>query len=319
MTARSDADHLNPVSDVDVLVVGDYFIDLILAGVPTWPTPGGEVFADTFATVPGGTYTQALALHRLGTTVQWVTEFGTDAHSAQVLAAALAEGLDTARFVHHPGPVRNLSVAVSHAGDRGFVSYREPRPPLPVAPVVSAVAPRVLLLAELLPADRAQPVLDAAAAVGAQVVMDCQHTDLTLDAPGIVDTLSRIDVFLPNAVEAQALTGLRDLDAAARRLAQYTPTVVVKDGPRGALAVTESTTTHVDAPQVAVVDTTGAGDCFDAGFVHARLRGLDLVSSVRVATACGALATTGYGGVAAPTLDQVTAVLPNLLTSAETT
>lgn len=301
---------------VDVLVVGDYYVDLVFAGAPAWPEPGAEIFADVLAAVPGGAYSHTLALHRLGVRVQWMTEFGSDPHSAQVLAAARAEGLDPARFVHHDGPVRNVSVAISREGDRGFLSYREPRPPLAMAPVIEAVRPRMVLLPQLVGGESAAGALDAAGRVGAEVFMDCQHTHLTLATPGVADTLARVHVFAPNADEARRLTGMQDVEDAARELGRITPTVVVKDGARGALAVAEPSVVRSPAPPVTVVDTTGAGDCFDAGFIFARLRGHDLQTCLHVATACGALSTTGYGSAAAPAPEQLTAAAPGLPTGA---
>jgi len=306
-------------SRVDVLVVGDYYVDVVFAGAPSWPRPDAEVFADVLATVPGGAYTHALALHRLGVRTRWVTDFGTDGYSAEVLAAARAEGLDSTCFVHHDKPVRNISIAISRDGDRGFLSYRQPRPPLDVAPAVQAVRPRLVLLPHLLRGDEATAALAAAAAVGAEVFMECQHTDATLDTPGVTDTLARLHVFAPNAAEARQLTGIDDVTAATRRLAQLTPTVVVKNGAHGALAATGATLVHAAARPVAALDTTGAGDCFDAGFIYARLRGHDLATCLQLATACGALSTTDYGSAAAPTLAELAAADPATAASSAST
>jgi len=297
----------------EVLVIGDYFLDVVIAGLPGWPEPDSEVFGDLLTTVPGGAYTHTLALHRLGVKVHWLAEFGNDLQSTQVRAAARAEGLDPAQWVYHDGPVRNLTLAISHGGNRGFVSYREPRPLLPAAAAIQASRPRVVLLPQLVWGEPAADVLDAADQVGAEVLMDCQHTTATLATPGVVATLRRVHVFAPNAAEARRLTGMRELAKATRALGQIVPTVVIKDGPRGARAIHKGTVVQAPTLPVATVDTTGAGDCFVAGLLFGRLNGYPLTDCLRLANACGALSTTGYGSTATPTLAQLAAATSTLL------
>ena len=87
------------------------------------------------------------------------------------------------------------------------------------------------------------------------------------------------------------------------------PLVVVKRGPRGALARTPEGEVDHPAVAVAMVDATGAGDSFDAGFLAGRLTGLDLEASLRLGCACGALSTRRLGGTTAqPTLDEARAL-----------
>ena len=121
---------------------------------------------------------------------------------------------------------------------------------------------------------------------------------------------------LPNAEEALRLAGREDgdVEAAARTLAARGPLVVVKLGADGALAVRGGETTRVPAPRIDVVDSTGAGDSFDAGFLAAWLGGEvaggdRLEAALTLACACGALSTRGAGGTAAqPTLAEARAL-----------
>ncbi|MER7850425.1 hypothetical protein ABTZ03_41585 [Kitasatospora sp. NPDC096077] len=98
-------------------MAGPYFTDLVFHGLPRPVRPGTEVFAEGFGLVPGGAYTLAMAVHRLGRRVVWSADFGTDPFSTQVLASARQEGLDEAAFRHHPFPVRSLTVALSFGDD----------------------------------------------------------------------------------------------------------------------------------------------------------------------------------------------------------
>ncbi|MER5423499.1 carbohydrate kinase family protein [Streptosporangium roseum] len=300
-------------ADRSVLVVGDYFVDLVFAGLPRWPQPGEEVFGSQTSSLAGGAFTHQRALHRLGVPTQWAAQLGSDPYSRLVLDTAQTEELDTASYLVHARAVRNVSVAISHAGERGFVSFKEPLAPREVADIIVAQRPAYVLIAELLSGRRLDALVSAARQVGATVFMDCQHTEATLDDPAITNALQAVDVFAPNAAEARRLTRCDDLDDALSRLAGLTPTVVIKNGSRGALAAASARREATTAPPVDVADTIGAGDCFDAGFVAGHLFGLDLANSLALATLCGALSVTGHGGAAAPTLAQVAEHAPGLV------
>jgi len=282
----------------DVLVAGDYSIDLVFAGLPGLPEPGREVLARQFAQLPGETYTSAVAMHRLGLRVGWAADFGDDDLSALTLRFVRAEGLDEALFVHHARPYRRVSVAASLPDDRAFLTYYDPAPARPAAlrALVTATA-RVLYL----PGLYSGPLFDAGRwlvrAKRMQLIMDGNMTaDLTLESPGVRKALAQVDVFLPNAREARQLTGQTDLEQAARQLAALGPLVVVKNGAAGAVACQGDRLWRARALPVTPVDTTGAGDCFSAGFVRAWLMGQPVGECLRWANIVGGLSTLGLGG-----------------------
>ena len=122
--------------------------------------------------------------------------------------------------------------------------------------------------------------------------------------PDLVALLPLVDVLLPNEVELQALTGHADPVEAVRHLANGHTLTIAKLGARGAMALVDDHAVLVAPPPVTPVDTTGAGDSFNAGFLHAWLDGQSVRASLRSGVACGALSTQGLGGVAAqPTSD----------------
>ncbi|MFC7587991.1 carbohydrate kinase family protein [Nonomuraea antimicrobica] len=296
-----------------VLIVGDYYLDLVFAGLPRWPQPGTEVFGTGTASLPGGAFTPQRALHRLGVPAVWAARLGDDPHSRLVLDEAHAEGIDTSAYLLHPGPVRNISVAMSYGGERGFVSFKEPLPPLDVIGVILDRRPACVLLTELTVGPRLVALVEAAHRVGAVVFMDCQHTDATLDDPAITAALKAVDIFAPNAGEARVLTGHGELNDALDRLRELTPTVVIKNGAHGALAATSTERVSTAAEAVTVIDTIGAGDCFDAGFVAGHVFGLGLAGSTALGTLCGTFSVTGHGGAAAPSLAQIAERAPELV------
>jgi sugar/nucleoside kinase (ribokinase family) len=129
----------------------------------------------------------------------------------------------------------------------------------------------------------------------------------------VLDPVLRVtDYFLPNAAEALALTGHHSVEDAAgilaRRMARRGTFVVVKNGPDGGLAHNGSKVITAPAVKVDTVDTVGAGDSFDAGWVAAVLNGFKPDRALAIAATCGSLSTRAAGGTAAqPTWEEATA------------
>jgi sugar/nucleoside kinase (ribokinase family) len=107
------------------------------------------------------------------------------------------------------------------------------------------------------------------------------------------------DIVFVNESEAQALTGMTNTAEALSMLAERTACSVVKQGSAGATAVRGTERVHAGTFRVDVVDTTGAGDSFAAGFVHGLLTKQSLGECLLLANATGALSATGVGGTAA--------------------
>lgn len=127
---------------------------------------------------------------------------------------------------------------------------------------------------------------------------------------GLLGLLDRTDLFLPNSSEARAITCVDDIDVAAEILREHGGTVGVKFGQGGGLAMQGGEVVRSEAIPASVVDTAGAGDSFDAGFVGGRLAGWPLARCLSLAVACGSLSTQGVGGTAAqPTMEEALAAL----------
>jgi sugar/nucleoside kinase (ribokinase family) len=284
--------------DYDVLVVGDYCLDVILTGLPSMPELGKEVVATGCEQIPGGAYNAAIAMHRLGLRVAWAADFGSDAYSRFVLEHVRAEGLDESHFVHHPRSLRNLTVAASFPADRAFLAFYDPPPTIPAAVrALATVRARVLYV----PGLYSGPLLDAALlmvrARRMRIVMDGNsYESARMSSPRVRRALRAVDVLMPNASEAHRLTGEADILRALHVLASLTPCVVVKDGAGGAYACEAGEIAYVPALPVLPLDTTGAGDTFDAGFVAARLDGRPLAECLRWGNIVGGLSTLGPGG-----------------------
>ncbi|HEX9371355.1 MAG TPA: PfkB family carbohydrate kinase [Roseiflexaceae bacterium] len=291
--------------DYDILLLGSYFCDLIFTGLPEVPRLSLDLFGSDFDMVPGASYRTSVALKRLGLRAGWLCDFGDDFFSRFVLDMAERDGIDTSLFRLHPFPLRRVSVSFSFTHDRGFISYMDRIPPPSPIEAVEQIRPRAVLISHLAYGDEQAALVAAAHAAGAIVYMDCQSDQATLATPGVCEALRRVDVFAPNAAEALHLTGAATVEQALARLAELAPLAVVKCGGAGAIARSGEQVARAPALPVEVFDTTGAGDCFNAGFLYGYLHGHSLDTCLRSGNISGGLATTSRSAEALPTAEQL--------------
>jgi sugar/nucleoside kinase (ribokinase family) len=284
--------------EFDVLIVGDYCLDLVFTGLPSLPALGKEVVASGFNQTPGGAFNTAVALQRLGVRVVWAADFGTDDYSRFVLKHARGEGLDERAFVHHDRSLRYITVAASFPQDRAFLAFYDPQPAIPAAAkALAKIRARVLHVPGLYSGPLLEAGLLMARARRMQLVMDGNsYETVTLASARLRRAIGAVDVLMPNAAEAVRLTGEVDLLRALQILGRRTPCVVVKDGAGGAYGLESGEIVHSPALPVTPLDTTGAGDAFNAGFLAARLDGKLLADCLRWGNVVGGLSTLGRGG-----------------------
>lgn len=136
------------------------------------------------------------------------------------------------------------------------------------------------------------------------------------ECSAIRKALKNIDIFLPNAQEARRLTGESNLDLAMKKLAKYCPMIVIKDGSNGSYAYANNTPVHVAAIPVNPVDTTGAGDNFNAGFLRAWLDHQSIETCLQWGNIVGGLSATELGGTTRRvTIDEVQSTISRIYTS----
>jgi sugar/nucleoside kinase (ribokinase family) len=289
-----------------VLVVGEINIDLICQGYHAFPSPGREVLVDDFRMVLGSASAIcAMGLARLGTHVAFFGKVGDDPAGHFCLDAMRARGIDLDAVVVDPGLKTGVTVAITSTADRALVSFLGS-----IASMNERDVPRELLsradhvhvssfyLQEAL-RPGVEKLFREARAAGLTTSLDPGFDPSERWGPDLVETLRSVDVFFPNEVELRGLSGSDDPEEAVRRLQNGSTRIVAKLGPRGAMALDGGgRSVHAPAPRVEVTDTTGAGDSFDAGFLHAWLGGAELADCLRLGVACGALSTRGLGGTA---------------------
>lgn len=300
----SDAD-----STYEVLVVGRPSWDLVFTRLPGWPTIGREIFAQGLSVSPGGTFNGVAALARLGVRVGMIGAVGNDEWSQLSLAAMQAERVSTELMAVLDQPMPAVSVCMTYGGDRGFLTYEPTNPELSgrcVAYALSALKGchasflQCCLNPDLAAYARAVQAMDT------RVVVDCGWDEPWLIGPEIRTLMPLADIVFMNEPEARAISGRDDLDAALDVLARIVDFVVVKRGADGASAIAHGERYDVPAVPAEVVDATGAGDCFNAGFLYGLLRGRPVAECLRLGTICGACAVQRAGGYAgSPTEDEL--------------
>jgi sugar/nucleoside kinase (ribokinase family) len=295
-----------------IYVIGGVTVDLIMGQVAPWPRPGTETFvAHSELRAGGPAGNTALALKALGVPHHLVSNIGNDMFGAWLLGAFGDAGLAWPKVPHasaisiaieHPGGERSFFTSAGNLAAQTAEGFLELLPrqanPGDIALLTGAfLYPALLGSLDL--------VLDTAQKRGFVVAFDTGWppdgwTEATRQhASG---WLALADHILLNEIECLSLSGEADVEAAASWIAARTgpsAVTVVKRGADGASAWAGGKVFHAAAPVVTVVDTTGAGDAFNAGYLAACLRGarieLALRQGVAVASAAIASSPRSYG------------------------
>jgi sugar/nucleoside kinase (ribokinase family) len=300
-----------------VLCAGEINVDLVLQGYTEFPTPGKEVLVRDCQLVLGSaTAIMAMGLARLGTPVAFVGRVGDDVWGRYCLEDMARRGIDLARVIRGGGPRTGITVSITHPRDRALVTYLGAIATLTGADVREAAMADVdhLHTSSFYFQEGLRPDLPdlfaRAHGAGLTTSLDTGFDPSGRWDGGLRETLRETDVFFPNEVELEALTGSPDPGDGLRALAGGRTRVVAKLGAGGAMALEDGRLVHVPAYPVETVDTTGAGDSFNAGFLHRWLQGAPLLDCLRLGAACGALSTRALGGTAAqPTLAEAEALV----------
>ncbi len=226
-----------------------------------------------------------------------------------------ALGVDMTAVVIDPTTPTGLSVVLTQGEDRATLTAQGTIGGVTAAMVSDELLRRARHLHTLSFFLAGTPVLVAelfrrARAAGVTTSLDPGPDPEERWEGSLMELLPLIDQLLPNAVEACGLAGTADVEQAARRLAQQGPDVMVKCGGDGVLVVAGYWVVRAPALAIELIDTVGAGDSTDAGWLAARLGGRSLEQSARFAAVCGSLSTRARGGTASqPTLAEAEAVL----------
>jgi sugar/nucleoside kinase (ribokinase family) len=292
----------------DVTIAGELNLDLILYGLPEQLPPERELLADRMALTLGSS--SAIVAHNLaalGSRVGLQSRIGDDELGQIALDRLRHAGVDVSQVRVVPGTAKTgLTVILPRTGWRNILTYSGTISEfcwddldldyladsrhfhLSSYYLQSGLRPRVGELLQRLKQS------------GLTISLDTNDDPADTWQGGLLDVLRHVDILLPNEREATKIAGTEDLETAIEKLAKLVPVLVVKLGRQGALAQRGNERFISPALQVDAIDPVGAGDSFDAGFLHEYLRGADdLPACLSAGNLAGALSTTRPGGTEA--------------------
>lgn len=299
-----------------VIVVGSYAVGLTMR-TGRFPVPGETTLGSGFDEGPGGKGSnQAIGVARLGAPARLVACLGQDRFADAALALYRAERVDARHVRAIKGTTTGVGfIVVDARGENLIVLDPGANALLDVAAVErveSEISTGDVVLTQLEIAEEpARAAMMAGRRRGARTILNPAPARRLAAA-----SLASVDVLTPNETELRILLGREpddptdDAELARELLRQGVGVVVVTRGAAGALVVEPSGTRDVAAPRVAVVESTGAGDAFNAALAASLVGGITLTAAVERAVVAGALACTRRGVVASlPTRDELDRML----------
>jgi sugar/nucleoside kinase (ribokinase family) len=292
---------------LDVCVVGEINPDLILYGVPESLQPEKEALIDRFRITLGAS--SAIFAHNLavlGTRVGMISKIGADPLGKIALDSLASSGVDVTRVsVASGGTSTGLTVILTQPEHRFILTYPGTMFELDYADldldfIFSA---RHLHLGSFFLLKSLRPhiaeLFRAAKAKGLSTSLDTNDDPEDKWGDDLLSVLPFVDIFFPNEREVKKIAGSDNLNEAIEKLSQMCKSLVVKLGSKGAIARKGLDEWRCDATPVVVVDSVGAGDSFEAGYIHRFLQGKDPQACLEYAAVAGALSTTQEGGTEA--------------------
>jgi sugar/nucleoside kinase (ribokinase family) len=290
---------------LDCIVAGDVNVDLLIEGVTQLEIDKEKLATRMDLVLGGSSGITAFNLARLGTRVGIVSVIGKDSFGQFVEERLGAAGVQMEALRRHATEKTGITIWHSKNQKRAAVTYPGTIAMLRAEDISDDYLRgarhlhigHYFLLTEL--HKDAARLFRKAKQLGLTTSVDCNYDPTEHWDSGIRDVLRYTDIFFPNEDESRFLTGKKSASGAARELGKLAGTVVVKLGVRGALVYARGESFRVPAVKARVVDTTGAGDSFDAGFLSRFLRGGSLRECARAGASAGARCVTRVGGTAA--------------------
>lgn len=294
------------MAQFDVSVIGELNLDVVLYGLPSTLILEREHLAKDLSITLGSS--SAIFAHNfalLGNKVAFNSCIGDDPFGEICVQRLSASGVDTSHVRKLKGKTTGLTVVLPQRKDRYILTYpgtmydltqRE----LELSHVFNA---KHLHLSSYFLQKGIRPhlidIFRKAKEAGLTTSLDTNDDPEDRWSGDIQLLLRYVDILLPNERELCRLAQTEDLEKAADSLSQKVHVLVVKRGSQGAMARVGKEKYIAYAPVVDVVDSIGAGDTFDAGFIHYFVRGGKVEDCLKFANTVGALSVTRAGGTEA--------------------
>jgi sugar/nucleoside kinase (ribokinase family) len=305
-------------SDPTIICIGMIVVDVLARGIGTLPRMGETGFASSISLATGGdAMNQASVLAKLGHQPGLMGLIGNDAQGEFIRQSCAQRNINTLGLVTEPNrPTSTVVVMIDNAGEHIFIApqnatYKTYGPQHInldlIKPGLKALCIGSLFCAEAFDRKALVPVLRKAKAVGATTIADMVMDERTYGLDGLSEAWPYLDYAVPSMLEGELFTGSNRAEGiAAEFRTRGVKDVIVKQGLDGATAFIGNETFHHPAFKVQAVDTTGAGDSFVGGFVHALMEGFPPDQALHFASACAALSIQEVGaGAGLKSLEQV--------------
>ncbi|MFN3491102.1 MAG: ribokinase [Anaerolineales bacterium] len=308
----------------DILVIGSLNADLVVKSA-RFPQPGETISGEDLQIIPGGKgANQAVAAAKQGASVVMVGRVGNDSFAPFLVDNLKKNNIDTSHVLETDSATGTAIIVVDSSGQNSIVLSAGANGKVTPQDVDSAPDAKILLLQFEIPMETVLHAAKKYKSKNTTVILNPAPAKEISD-----ELLSHVDILIPNESELsllskQQVTDVKSAESAAKELLKYgIQTSIVTLGKNGALIVTGNQVTQVKAYQVAVVDTTAAGDSFIGGFASKLLESANLLAdlqeqalalqnAVQYANACGALATTKFGAQPSiPTKEEVEKFISN--------
>ena len=288
-----------------ILVIGELNVDIVATGLRSMPELGTEILVeDCQLRLGSASAIFAAGIAKLGCNVTFVSQVGRDYFGDFCIRALKQSGVSTRHVRRRADEKTGVTIALSGMRDRALITYAGAVATLKADSIDETLMARHdhLHLTSYYLQTGLRPsfghLLRQAKALGLTTSFDpnsdpSDRWDSKIDA-----VLTYVDVLFVNEREAMKLTRSSTLNAAFKTLAAKVNCVVIKRGARGATAMQSEKRFNDSGFKIRAVDTTGAGDSFDAGFLSAYLRKAPLDECLRIGNACGALSAMSVGGTA---------------------
>jgi sugar/nucleoside kinase (ribokinase family) len=290
----------------DITIAGELNLDLILYGLPAEMQTERELLATDFRATLGSS--SAIVAHNaasIGARVAFTTMVGTDDFGRLAMDRLRAAGVDTSHTIQHNTITTGVTILLPHGDQRHILTFPGTIAELTVANLDFdfLVQARHFHLSSLylqrglhagLP-----DLLHHLKQAGLTISLDTNDDPENHWGAPLSEVLPYVDVFMPSEDEICRMTNCTDLDHAVDALAIKPPSIVIKRGRRGARVYEQGRVIDVAPLNVVPVDTIGAGDSFDAGFLRAYLLSKDIITCARAGNITGALSTQASGGTEA--------------------
>lgn len=284
----------------EVLVFGRLFCDVVFTGLERMPTPGTEIFGSGLQlNAGGGASITSAYLTALGRSAMPVAKLGNDVFSGEVIRSLDNANVPLDGLIHVECSAPQLTIAMPLNGDRAFVTnlsgldFIEDR-----REILNVSAARHLHICEISTLHAMPDLPDFAHEAGMTVSLDCQWDETIMQDANTLASIEKVDVFLPNVDELCALGDHEgDYEMAFSRWANKIDLLVVKRGSYGAEAIQNNRRVRKTVKSAQVIDATGAGDAFNAGFLDAWLRGEPIENCLDLGNLCGMTAVGHIGGL----------------------